>query len=60
MPPKTIFIDRAAVLTLWASVVAERLGFKKDETLTLGRAVAGLTAQRRQGRGSGGQGGFGT
>jgi hypothetical protein len=30
------------VLTLWASVVAGRLGFERDEALTLGRAVAGL------------------
>lgn len=39
-----IKINRAPVLTLWASVVAERLGFKKAEALTLGRAVAGLNA----------------
>jgi len=37
-------INRAPVLTLWATVVAERLGFKRDEALTLGRAVAGLNA----------------
>lgn len=37
-------INRAPVLTLWASVVAERLGFDRDEALTLGRAVAGLNA----------------
>lgn len=37
-------INRAAVLTLWASVVAERLGFDRSEALTLGRAVAGLNA----------------
>jgi hypothetical protein len=39
-----ILINRAAVLTLWASVVAERLGFEHAEALTLGRAVAGLNA----------------
>jgi hypothetical protein len=32
------------VLTLWAAVVAERLGFDWHEALTLGRAVAGLNA----------------
>lgn len=37
-------INRAPVLTLWATVVAERLGFDHDEALTLGRAVAGLNA----------------
>jgi hypothetical protein len=29
---------------LWAAVVAERLGFRRDESLTFGRAVAGLNA----------------
>jgi hypothetical protein len=37
-------INRAPVLTLWATVVAERLGFSHDEALTLGKAVAGLNA----------------
>ncbi len=40
-------INRAAVLTLWAAVVAERLGHNKQEALTLGRAVAGLNAQSK-------------
>jgi hypothetical protein len=40
----TIQVNRAPVLTLWASIVAERLGFDQDEALTLGRAVAGLNA----------------
>ena len=39
-----ISINRAPVLTLWAAIVAERLGFTHDEALTLGRAVAGLNA----------------
>lgn len=47
MPSKTITINRAPVLTLWATVVAKRLGFKQDEALTLGRAVAGLNAQSK-------------
>jgi hypothetical protein len=37
-------INRAPVLTLWAVVVAEVLGFDHDEALTLRRAVAGLNA----------------
>jgi hypothetical protein len=37
-------INRAPVLTLWAAVVAKRLGYSRDEALTLGRAVAGLNA----------------
>lgn len=39
-----IKINRAPVLTLWAAVVAERLGFEWEEAVTLGRAVAGLNA----------------
>lgn len=42
--PVQIKINRAPVLTLWAAIVAEQLGFDHDEALTLGRAVAGLTA----------------
>jgi hypothetical protein len=44
MVVKSIKVNRAPVLTLWAAVVAERLGFDRDEALTLGRAVAGLDA----------------
>jgi len=39
-----IRINRAPVLTLWAAVVAEQLGFERDTALTLGQAVAGLSA----------------
>jgi len=39
-----VMVNRAPVLTLWAAVVAEVLGFEHDEALTLGRAVAGLNA----------------
>ncbi len=42
-----IRINRAPVLTLWAAVVAERLGFARPEALTLGRAVAGLDAYNK-------------
>jgi hypothetical protein len=38
-------VNRAPVLTLWASVVAERLGHPRDTALTLGRAVAGSVAR---------------
>jgi len=43
----TVTINRAPVLTLWGAVVAEYLGFDPDEALTLGKAVAGLTAQSK-------------
>jgi hypothetical protein len=47
MSQQTIKINRAPVLTLWGQVVAEHLGFDRDEALTLGKAVAGLNAQSK-------------
>ncbi len=47
MAKNKISINRAPVLTLWAAVVAERLGHSRDEALTLGKAVAGLNAQSK-------------
>src|SRR5438270_238676 len=47
MTSKTVSINRAPVLTLWAAVVAQRLGFDEDEALTLGKALAGLNAQAK-------------
>lgn len=47
MAKKKIKINRAPVLTLWAAVVAERLGYAKETALTLGKAVAGLNAQSK-------------
>ena len=44
MAAVTVRVNRAPVLTLWAAVVAQRLGFDWDEALVLGRAVAGLNA----------------
>lgn len=47
MTNKKIKINRAPVLTLWAAVVAERLGYDEEAALTLGKAVAGLNAQSK-------------
>ncbi len=47
MTEHNILINRAPVLTLWATTVAERLGFDQDEALSLGKAVAGLNAQSK-------------
>lgn len=47
MPTKKIKINRAPVLTLWAAIVAERLGYDKSAALTFGKAVAGLNAQSK-------------
>ena len=40
-----IQVNRAPVLTLWAAIVAERLGYDADAAITLGRAVAGSSAR---------------
>ena len=47
MASNKIKINRAPVLTLWAAVVAERMGYEKETALTLGKAVAGLNAQSK-------------
>jgi hypothetical protein len=47
MAGPTITINRAPVLTLWAAVVAERMGYAHDEALSLAKAMAGLNAQRK-------------
>jgi hypothetical protein len=43
----TITINRAPVLTLWASVVAEQLGHDRQAALSLGKALSGLNAQSK-------------
>lgn len=40
-------VNRAPVLTLWAGIVAQRLGYDEAAALTLGRALAGLNAQSK-------------
>ena len=47
MAEEVVLVNRAPVLTLWAAIVAERLGFDEDEALSLGRAVAALNAQAK-------------
>jgi hypothetical protein len=44
-PP--IRVNRAPVLTLWAAVVAERLGHGEATALSLGSAIAGTAAQAK-------------
>jgi hypothetical protein len=43
----TIKVNRAPVLTLWAAVVAERLGHPPDTALSLASAVAGTAARAK-------------
>jgi hypothetical protein len=47
MTAKKVKINRAPVLTLWAAVVAGRLGYDDEAALTLGKGVAGLNAQSK-------------
>ena len=49
--PATITVNRAPVLTLWAAVEAERLGFDRNEALTMGRAVDDAACRGREGPG---------
>ena len=42
-----VLVNRAPVLTLWASVVARRLGFDHEAALSLGKTLAGLNAQSK-------------
>ena len=45
--PPPIRVNRAPVLTLWATMVAERLGYPPETALTLGRFVAGSSARAK-------------
>jgi hypothetical protein len=47
MTRAVVLVNRAPVLTLWASIVAERLGFDRGTALSLGKSLAGLNAQAR-------------
>jgi hypothetical protein len=47
MSREVISVNRAPVLTLWAGVVAERLGYDREAALSLGKALAGLNAQSK-------------
>lgn len=45
--PAPIRVNRAPVLTLWATVVAERLGHPRETALSLASAVAGTAARAK-------------
>src|SRR5512143_445044 len=47
MTKKIVKINRAPVLTLWAVIIAERLGHDHAAALTLGKSLAGLNAQSK-------------
>jgi hypothetical protein len=50
MAREVISVNRAPALTLWAGVVAERLGYDREAALSLGKALAGLNAQSKRRR----------
>ncbi len=43
-----VMLNRAPVLTLWATVVAEVLRFEDEKALIVGRAVPGLNAYSKE------------
>jgi hypothetical protein len=45
--PAPVKVNRAPVLTLWAAVVAERLGHPADTAFSLASAVAGTAARAK-------------
>src|SRR5277367_714111 len=45
--PPPVAVNRAPVLTLWAAIVAERLGHLPETALTLGRAVCSASARTK-------------
>ena len=47
MSTDTIRVNRAPVLTLWAAVVAERLGHNPETALSLASALAGTAARAK-------------
>lgn len=47
MPERTILINRAPVVTLLATTVAERLAFDQDEALSPGKEAGSLTAHSK-------------
>jgi len=47
MANEIVHVNRAPVLTLWAAVVAERIGFDREAALTLGKTLAGMNAQSK-------------
>src|SRR3954468_3691830 len=47
MSASPVRVNRAPVLTLWAAVVAERLGYPPETALSLASAVAGTAARAK-------------
>jgi hypothetical protein len=43
-----IMMNRAPVLTLWAATAVKRLGFERDEALSVGKTVTGLKVQAKR------------
>src|SRR4051794_41193566 len=47
MSASPVRVNRAPVLTLWAAVVAERLGYPPETALSLASAIAGTAARAK-------------
>ena len=46
---KSVVTNRAPILTAWATVVAERLGFKRAEALSIAHVFVGVNASAAKG-----------
>lgn len=46
---KSVITNRAPVLTAWATVVAERLGFKRQEALSIAHVMTSINAHMAKG-----------
>lgn len=40
---KSTVVNRAPLMTIWATIVAERLGFEREEALSIGECWIALT-----------------
>lgn len=39
LKPKSTVVNRAPLMTAWAMIVAERLGFEREEALSIGKVI---------------------
>jgi hypothetical protein len=47
VPEHVVPVNRAPVLALWGAVVAERMGYDWEASLTIGKVLSGLMAQSK-------------
>jgi hypothetical protein len=45
---KSVVVNRAPVMNAWATIVAERLGFSRQEALSIGKIVTPIITTRKR------------